>query len=190
MDFSCSVFKDSHGSDHCPIQLSLVDTESHENERRPRWNFKKANWDLFKKYCNENVIISKFVENSEDMILADNDKMVVFTDLILNGAMEAIPQTSCNPKKKPKPYFDDDCNNIVKERKSAFKESRDVPSPENIRKYQIIRAKCRRVIKRKKRSSWRQYVSSVNSQTPIKKVWERIRKITGKNSNKLIHHSL
>ena len=34
---------------------------------------------------------------------------------------------------------------------------------------------------RKKRESWRNYVSSINSRTPTNKVWNMIRKITGKN---------
>ena len=45
----------------------------------------------------------------------------------------------------------------------------------------LPRAKARRTIKDAKRSSWRQYVNKLNSRTPVKKVWDMIRKISGKN---------
>ena len=45
----------------------------------------------------------------------------------------------------------------------------------------LARAKARRTIKDAKRTSWRQYVNKLNSRTPIKKVWDMIRKVSGKN---------
>ena len=38
------------------------------------------------------------------------------------------------------------------------------------------------------RDSWKNYVSSVNVNTPSKKVWDMIRKITGKNVASPMHH--
>ena len=45
----------------------------------------------------------------------------------------------------------------------------------------LARAKARRTIKDAKRTSWRQYVNKLNSRTPVKKVWDMIRKVSGKN---------
>ena len=45
-----------------------------------------------------------------------------------------------------------------------------------------------KVIKEGKRKSWHDYVSKLNVKTPAKKVWEMIRKISGKQSNTIIHH--
>ena len=170
MDLECTVFEDTCGSDHCPIKLTLNTSDTIENERIPQWNFKKANWSLFNQSCIKNINPDKFTPDSVEMALLNNDEMAVFTELLLNSAIEAIPQTSPNPKKKPKPYFDEECKNIIDERKDAFKKFKKVNTPENVKHYQIMRAKCRRVIKQKKRSTWRQYVSSINSNTPIKKV--------------------
>ena len=188
MDFNCIVHENTHGSDHSPIQLAYNDPNLNENERTPQWNFKKANWALFKELCVSNITADCFIENSNDMTLFKNDKMATFTDLLLSNAITAIPTTSPNPKKKPKPYFDDECKNLINKRNAAYKKYRENSALQNIRHYQLLRAKCRRTIKRKKQSSWRQYVSSINSFTPMKKVWERIAKINGKNRNKLVHH--
>ena len=42
-------------------------------------------------------------------------------------------------------------------------------------------AKARRTIKDATCSSWRQYVNKLNSRTPVKKVWDMIRKVSVKN---------
>ena len=46
----------------------------------------------------------------------------------------------------------------------------------------------RRTIKLSKRKSWRSYVSKINHKTPIKKVWDMIRKISGKNKSPSYTH--
>ena len=45
----------------------------------------------------------------------------------------------------------------------------------------LIQARTKKLLKQKKRNSWKNYVSSVNVNTPSKKVWDMICKITGKN---------
>ena len=48
--------------------------------------------------------------------------------------------------------------------------------------------KASKTIKSAKRTSWQQDVSKLNSRTQAKKIWDMIRKITGKNkNNKHVH---
>ena len=54
--------------------------------------------------------------------------------------------------------------------------------------YRITRAKARIDIRQSKKTSWRNYVSKMNSQTSVKSVWNRIRKIKGKESSNTIRH--
>ena len=60
MDLECTVFDDTCGSDHCPIKLNFNTSDVLENERIPQWNFKKANWSLFKQSCIRNITPDKF----------------------------------------------------------------------------------------------------------------------------------
>ena len=39
-----------------------------------------------------------------------------------------------------------------------------------------------------KKISWRHYVSKMDSQTSVKSVWNRIRKIKGKDTSNTVHH--
>ncbi len=77
LDFSCKVFETTNGSDHCPIQL-IHNIEPLESERNPQWNFRKANWAYFREYCCLNITSDIFNDDSEQMILANGDKMSVF----------------------------------------------------------------------------------------------------------------
>ena len=52
----------------------------------------------------------------------------------------------------------------------------------------LIQARTKKLFKQKKHDSWKNYVSSVNVNTPSKKVWDMIRKITGKNLASPMHH--
>ena len=62
------------------------------------------------------------------------------------------------------------------------------PTSGNINEYKNCRANARKVIKESKKKSWHEYVSKLNVKNQVKKVWEMIRKISGKQSNTTIHH--
>ena len=52
----------------------------------------------------------------------------------------------------------------------------------------MARAKARRTIKQCKRTSWRQFVPRLNSRSSVKKTWETVRRIEGKNSSITVTH--
>ena len=62
------------------------------------------------------------------------------------------------------------------------------PTKDNLNTYRVFRAKARRTIKSSKRKSWRTYVSNLNYKTPIKKVWDMVRKISGKSKSASHQH--
>ena len=62
------------------------------------------------------------------------------------------------------------------------------PTSDNINEYKNCQINARKIIKENKRKSCHEYVSKLNVKTPTKKVWEMIRKISGKQSNTTIHH--
>ena len=59
---------------------------------------------------------------------------------------------------------------------------------ENLNNLKIQRAKARRTLKTAKRNTWKSYVSKLNHKTPIKKVWDMIRKISGKSKSPSYTH--
>ena len=99
----------------------------------------------------------------------------------------SIPRTSSN-KKHNKSWFNDDCKTAIRSRKAALRKFNLQPSAENLNNFKIHRAKTRRVIKTSKKTSWRNYVNKLKSSSKSKKVWDMIRKISGKNTSSPIKH--
>ena len=85
--------------------------------------------------------------------------MSLFTSILKDIAEGTIPKTSAVPKRFNKPWFSDICKacNRVLER---FKRE---PTEGNLNAYRIARAKARRDIRHDKNTSWRNYVSKMNS---------------------------
>ena len=115
------------------------------------------------------------------------DNITYFSKTLISIAEESIPTTSSN-KKHNKSWFNDDCKTAIRSRKAALRKFNLQPSAENLTTFKIQRAKTRRVIKISKKTSWRNYVNKLKSSSKSKKVWDMIRKISGKNTSSPIKH--
>ena len=176
LDFDWSVLDDLHGSDHFPIKIEEI--ESTNEDHHSRWNLNKANWENFMELCNEKL-------NPEMFKTADD--IQAFTDTLIHVAEKCIPKSSTRSKRN-RPWFNKDVKNSINKRKSALRKFNRQPTKENLIHAKQMRAKARKTIKTAKRTFWQQYVSKLNSRTPAKKIWDMIRKITGKNkNNKHVH---
>ena len=177
LDYDWSVCEDQRGSDHFPILIESVQT--HDEAHNPKWKLNKADWDLFHTLCNESLT---------DTFLSDSsDPITDFTSSLINISEKCIPKTSTNPK-KINPWYNDDCKEAIKQRKDTLSKFCKFPTHENLNTYRNSRAKARRTIKSAKRKSWITYVSNLNYKTPTKKVWDMVRKISGKSKSASYHH--
>ena len=111
MDVACEVLSDRLGSDHHLIIITANTSDHPVLERVPKWNFKKAKWDIFQDQCIKEITPNLFHE-------AD-DKMAIFFSTLLDIAVDNIPKTSPFPKRKAKPCLDEDCQAAKKERNKA-----------------------------------------------------------------------
>ena len=177
LDFDWTVSEDQHGSDHFPVIIESVNNST--NDHNAKWKLNKANWELYHLLCEESLKIDKF-DNSLDPL---DD----FTSSLLDIANKSIPKTSTNPKKN-KPWYNDECKDAIKQRKLALSKFCRYPTKENLNNVKNFRAKARRTIKASKRKSLKSYVSNLNYKTPIKKVWDMIRKISGKSKSPSFTH--
>ena len=96
--------------------------------------------------------------------------------------------TSAVLKQFNKPWFSDLCKDAIKERNRALERFKREPTKGNLNAYHIAKAKASRDVRLSKKTSWKNYISKLNSQASVKSVWNRIRKIKGKESTISIHH--
>ena len=177
LDYNWSVCEDQHGSDHFPIIIESI--QNHDEDHNPKWKLNKANWDLFHTLCDESLTNTSLSESS--------DPIATFTSSLISISEKCIPKTSANPKKS-NPWYNDDCKEAIKQRKQTLSRFCKFPTNENLNTYRNSRAKARRTIKSAKRKSWRTYVSKLNNKTPTKKVWDMVRKRSGKTKTATYQH--
>ena len=168
LGFEATFLADCCGSDHCPTVITLNGT-LFENDKKPRWNFKKADWNSFRDQCRNEINYEKFNFDEFD---SETINMEYFTDKLIELATENIPMTSPFQNKSSKPWFDDECKAAKRERNKACQLLRRYPCLNNAIKVKVACAHAKRLFKKKKCESWKKYVSSVNSRTPSKKSLE------------------
>ena len=83
------------------------------------------------------------------------------------------------------PQWNANCANLKKERLKAQKQANRHPTISNKIKYERLRAMFQRVQKDSQNSSWKKYVSTLNSSIEDAKVWKKVDKIKGKYQPKL-----
>ena len=139
LDYSWNVDDDLHGSDHFPIIIS--ENGPSVLERPSRWKLYKADWGLFQTLCAGSI--------SREALLDLEDPTESISSLIYRAAEESIPRTSAHPKKRNKPWFDDNCKAAIKECKSALRAFDLRPTQENLDAFRVQRAKTRRTLNRR-----------------------------------------
>ena len=141
MDVACEVLSDRLGSDHHRIIITANTSDHPVPERVPKWNFKKAKWNIFEDQCIKEITPNLFHD-------AD-DKMAIFSSTLLDIATDYIPKTSPFPKRKAKPWFDEDCQAAKKERNKANRLANKHPSAANSMKSRLIQARTKKLFKPK-----------------------------------------
>ncbi len=176
LDYAWEVEEDLCGSDHYPV---ILKKDVPPERLFPKWKLHKADWHRFQELCEERL---------NRTILDEDDPLGHFTNVLYEISTETIPTSTTVPKHRSKPWYNKECKEATQDSKRALRMFKQNPNDHLQQQFQIKRAKARRVIRIEKRKSWRNFVSKLTTQTPIKKCWEMIRKIKGKNGGPLFHH--
>ena len=177
MEIDFMVESDSYGSDHFPIILKIGVSLP---DALPRWNLNRADWVQFDHLCKEKLTL--------DTIELYAEPIVLFTDALCIIAKSCMPKTTAKQKKRCKPWFNTECIDTMKARKSALASFKTNITSENLSNFRIARAKASRACRENKRASWQQYVSRLNSRTTLKSTWDMVRRISGKYKANTVSH--
>lgn len=161
-----------YDSDHFPI--IITDNKSQPSDNLIKWRISNANWELFREDINMRLINTNF---SNDINTAVNQ----LNDAIILSADKNIGKIIINPTKKIVPWWNESCKSAVKECKRALNRYRRTRNLVDLVEFKKRKASARRVLKESKRNSWREYVSTITSNTPPTQVWTKMRQIKGGN---------
>ena len=170
VDYEWSVNEHPNGSDHFPIHIRSITNEP--SEFSPKWKVDEADWEKFKESTNMERDLNSFSSLSE----AYN----FFTEVTLNGATASIPKTKGKPNRPAVPWWNKTCGNLRKITRKCYKKYKQSGSMQSKLIYQRAMAKQNKYFKKAKRESWMYYINGISSKTPTRKVWKKIRKLSGK----------
>ena len=170
LDFSWTVNEYLNGSDHYPIHLKYVRNIS--TECPPKWKTEEADWHKFE----QGTIIDREFESFDSHIEAYD----YFYETTLQSARDSIPMTKGKPRRPPVPWWNKTCSVLRKVTRKCFRKYKNSGSPQSKLIYNRAVAKQRKYFKKAKRDSWLYYINGINSKTPMRVVWRKIRKLSGK----------
>ena len=176
-----TVMSDLYNSDHFPLFIEIINNDTNSHSGQTRWKFKKADWPVYKLEIIRNLPLLRnpdvFKDEDINQIVED------FTTLITEAASTSIPKTSNNSKKGGLPWWNEECQKAIKDKKHAFNVYKKHKTFSNLLEFKRTRAIARKVLKQAKRSSWTDYVTSLTKNTPCEVMWNKLKKINGRNVN-------
>ena len=172
--FQWSVDSDIHDSDHYPIYLRFTLGVAGVPSFVPRWNLDKADWTKFTDLC-------EF--DHHDRFDNPEDEISYITDTIISAAQRSIPITKPFNRGNAVPWWSASVRQAIAKRKRAFRAYLRLRTDHALVVRNRERANAKRIIRNAKRTSWQSFLSSFNSSTPLSKIWDLVRRLSGKRSS-------
>ena len=165
VDFNWSVNEYLNGSDHYPIHLEYaVNTPT---ECHPKWKVHEADWNKFR----EGIIIDREFDSFPSHL----DAYDYLKEKILESAEDSIPKTLNRPRRPTVPWWNKTCGVLRKVTRKCYRRYKTTGSPQAQVIYKRALAKQRKYFKKVKRDSWLYYINGINSKTPCRAIWKKIR---------------
>ena len=170
-DLTWTVCDDCHNSDHFPIIIKRFQ-QAPNNSPSNAFNYDKADWSLFKRLS---IAPNNLFDHSLDIDTLNEN----FNSLIMNAATQAIPRKSFTGR-YPIPWWNAECSRTQTERKAAKRRYKRTGNTQDKIALNRASAIARRQQRKSRKECWQNYISSINSDTPINKIFKNAQKVAGK----------
>lgn len=167
------IHPDQCSSDHFPTLTLLNNQTTIEDEiQLVKWKVQNADWTEF----------NRVLDLSTTITLPIEDAILSLENQILIAAKNCIPTTKPFGNKKLVPWWNNKIKDAIKMRKKSLRTLIKYPTLMNSMAYKKTRATVKKMVREAKQECWEKFVSTLNSQTPGKIIWDVIRKISAKCS--------
>jgi ribonuclease HI len=156
------------------VLLHVKGSSDQEQPQHPRWNYKKAQWGLFRIRTNE--LTRDLTVEGRNI----NNVVKEFNAKIIQAAKESIPRGT---RKNYTPYWTEELQRTHEMLTKAREEAEQHPCQENNIKLQECKAKHLRTKLQSKRKSWQEKTASLNLEKDTRKLW-KITKALNDEDNK------
>ena len=165
-------------SDHFPIIISSNDITLPESLTHPRFKIKQADWKLFEETLQ--LPLPPFKSPTETYTELQNQ--------ILLAASKAIPETKAAQKTNYNKYWwTKECSEAHKKKNQALKNyKRNRLDIDLWIEYKRRKATFKHTMLEAKRTAWKEFTSSLNSNSTSTAVWKKINAIRNIKSNPVL----
>lgn len=177
------ILKDSWGSDHYPVVVTLLCAGTTVTRISKGFNFRKANWELYQSLITESIDQKSFspTHNNEstDSVLDKHERLTTYIE---QAKDRAIPRV-LDKQTKYAPFWNEECHNAITDRRKAEKRMKKHKTDQNILMYRRCKARVKYVIKLSKQKYWGVFTDHLNRNSNLSDIWKLIKSINGKLNN-------
>ena len=168
---NCKLFNKDLSSDHTPVVTDLAFKPlASFGKKRQKWIFETDNWDRWRNTLPD----LKFSDDLEENVNS-------FTDRVIEHSKTTFKISSkFKSVKYSKPWWNNDCALAVEAKYKAKKNFIRCPTDANDQILKNAEKNSSKVIEKAKEASWRDFVSSINSDSTTQSVWSKISCLSGK----------
>lgn len=188
---SYKQIEDSWGSDHYPIEYKIEINRKRYIKITNKITTKKTDWDVYKGELlkNENILRSR---NFQRSCMQDRYKTIV--EIIKNsvktasgninnreGRLSSVTGAHHNERRNikqlgnPVTWWDEECRIMIEERKKKLKIYQETLTLVDFVEYKKARAIVIKTIKQKKKNDLKRFATSLNKNTNLKYVWQKMK---------------
>jgi len=164
-------------SDHCLITIDLQNDITNCEPPKTILNIRKADWTKFQNSTAWEIDTEEF-EHEDARSLTQ-----VFYEKIRLANQTAIPKITIG-KFYPKPWWSKELSDARDKRERFLKIYRKTKFNRHLIAWKKARAKFKQIQRKNKKENWENFANSINNNTPVNKVWEKVRRIKGRTQRK------
>ena len=161
-------------SDHLPLHIVLgeADPGLAENDRTPKYQYQRANWDLFESVLNEQCKTVDPRDANVDTYLEN------IRNMILKGADAAIPKRAPGARgvhQHSSKWWNEECAEATSAKRRALRTFQANMSEENKEALRVATHTCQSVVDSARREHWERFcLEKIKGPEDAPKVWKRV----------------
>ena len=128
--------------------------------------------------------VSKLPNSNQSNI---NEMVNTFTTILTQTAEKTIGSHTNHISKPKVPWWNDTIKEAIKNKKEALNRFKKNKTQEHFIILKKLRAKSKFLIKNSKKESWKKFTSTINNNTHLSLIWNKIRSLKGLNRDQEIH---
>lgn len=166
-----TVKSETLGSDHFPININLNAEKHIYHKKTFKIDSLRTDWTEVEKYLDTHYTI--FLSANYDL-MDPKKKYETFVELLTKAVKYHTPQKKLVNSlihKNPVRWWDEECYEIKKNRKLAYKKYIETKEMRDLFNYNKITAQARKLFKTKKRDCFKEFASTINFSNDITHTW-------------------